>query len=235
MLLSNGADPSTTFPFHGPGLQTSCWSQFLEQVWCEGYQGRRLLELQCTTVDLGELMESFLSNSANLHEKVGFRLTKSLHSPPPAWVWSDYIPQNLLYELSVRYMLTELLRHNPRFSEIEKRLEKAGAQATRRVLLAHDADYGAGVLFLPISEQDSQYLQDTIDEYEALQSTDDESETVQPTDGECETLQSPNAAIMLDRRVDEVRQRDPCTENCCLFYCRDPSTEPDSDGVLVKN
>jgi hypothetical protein len=174
-----------------------------------------LLELRCTTIDLGELIESCLSNGADLHEKVGFRLTKSVYSPPSASVWSDSIPQNLLYELNVRYMLTELLRHNPWFLEIEKRLENAGAQATRRALLAHDADYAAGVSILPISEQDSQYLLDAIDEYGALQSTD--------------------AAILLDRRVEEVRQRDPYTENCCLFYCCDPSTELGSDGILVKD
>jgi hypothetical protein len=222
MLLSNGADPSTTFPFHGPGLQTSCWSQFLEQVWCEWYQVRRLIALQCTTVDSGDLIEPLLSNGADLLEKVGFRLTKSVYFPPTAWVCSDSTPQNLLYELSVRYMLTELLRHNPRFLELEKRLENAGAQATRRVLLAHNAAYGARVSFLPIPEQDSQYLLDAIDEYKALQSTDDESET----------LQSTGAAITLDRKVEEVRQRDPCTENCCLFYCCDPSTEPNLDGIL---
>jgi hypothetical protein len=184
-----------------------------------------LLELRCTTIDLGELIESCLSNGADLHEKVGFRLTKSVYSPPSASVWSDSIPQNLLYELNVRYMLTELLRHNPWLLEIEKRLENAGAQATRRALLAHDADYAAGVSILPISEQDSQYLLDAIDEYGALQSTDDGSETLQPTD----------AAILLDRRVEEVLQRDPYTENCCLFYCCDPSTEPGSDGILVKD
>jgi hypothetical protein len=61
MLLSNGADPTKTFQFPRRSPQISIWSQFLCLI-CAGLQWGY-------TIDWCELVEAFLRNGADLHEK----------------------------------------------------------------------------------------------------------------------------------------------------------------------
>jgi NACHT domain len=209
-LLLNGADPSRTFQFWRSDIQISCWNQSLIWLWI-GQPGGWNDTISNVAMDLNELIEAFLDNGADLHGKFKFGFSALGHAPDRSWYWKYADYSNLFCELSVRYILTELLRDKPRFSRIEKRLESAGAHATRRVLFADDRAQnwvldGALDLSQPISEQDSQYLLNAIDE--------------------CESLRSKGAADSLKERTKEVRQRNAGTMQSCQ-YRGDSSSESD--------
>jgi hypothetical protein len=190
VLLSDGADPNTTFqPFQpwANGMPTSCWYNFLYQIYA--YQSRGY--------PLFELCKAFLDNGADIHEKIQIGYW-SLWAGDCIKAWQrGQLCRELVCEVSTRYILTELLGHHFQFSEIEKRFESAGAEPSRRVLLArHNGSDSSKA----ISEQDSQYLLAAIDKQESEASA--------------------STAMELWDRIGEVSTRGPGDE-CPCHRCSD--------------
>jgi hypothetical protein len=191
MLLSDGADPNTTVPltqFLKVGTSISCWNHVLFRIWNHRYAWPNN---PIETIKFYGLIEAFLNNGADLHEKVKFDGSRDFDTMFD-WIWGGTANWTLVYEISARYILTELLCHDPHFSKIEKRFESADAETSRRVLVAH---HEGAIYSKPISEQDSQYLLEAIDSYHKLGSKDDVDE--------------------LWNRIGEVSTRDPGDECHC--------------------
>jgi hypothetical protein len=169
MLLSDGVDPNKTSPrpesldLESYGTQTS-WKNFLHilhdyQLW--QYQ-LFLCDITIAGKDLFAISKAFLDNGADLHARiiVGYSVMQAGNRME----WHRENTGNLVYETSARGILTETLRHDSRFSEIEKRFEGGGAEASRKVLLAH---HKGPHFFKTMSEQDSRYLLAALDAYES--------------------------------------------------------------------
>jgi hypothetical protein len=189
MLLSDGADPNTTFllaSFQLPvGTPISCWNHILFHL------ARRNYDSLYISSPLYGLIEAFLNKRADLHLKVKFGML----SCDAGFDWlrgRASATSMLVYGISARYILTEILRHDPQFSEIEKRFESAGAETSRRVLVGH---HEGSKYSKPISEQDSQYLLEANDEYESKRST--------------------STSVELWNKIGEVSTRDPGDECHC--------------------
>jgi NACHT domain len=170
MLLSDGADPNKSLPRpdrRGYGTRTSCWKNFLHILYVyQTWQFRRFLRgSTITTKDLFAISKAFLDNGADLHAKIttGYSDVQSGNRIE----WYRGTSGHLVCEITTRCILTEVLRHDSQFSEIEKRFEDAGAEVSRKVLLAH---HKGSYFSKPVSEQDSQYLLAAVDAYELEQS-----------------------------------------------------------------
>lgn len=156
ILLLNGADPHEKTRVKYSKSLVSCWNRFLCGIDpTSGQYG-----MPSTTI-MYETIEAFLNNGADLHENV--RITYYNHLACTYLRYRDKKIVELRCELSARYVVTEILRHDPRFSIIEERFESAGARASRRLLSAchRDSDLAQ---WQPIPEQDFQYVLEALDE-----------------------------------------------------------------------
>lgn len=159
ILLLNGADPNTIVKLYS-GSPASCWDRFLY-----GIKFRRDFydTYPSSTTDLCETIEAFLNNGADLHGKIPITYQYNLSRTSLGEKFKNDV-MRLRQELSARHIVTDILRHNPRFSKIEERFESAGVQASRRLLSAHHESLADSKLHEPVSEHDFRYLSETIDE-----------------------------------------------------------------------
>ncbi len=123
MLLLHGANPNETFEL-GNGSSVSSWYRLLYRIEPEStnYTNPYPREALC------KIIEAFLNNGADLHEIVQVWYFSGERNSGETTTVRD--------EVTARYIVTEVLRHEPGFPIIEERFESADAQASRRPLLA---------------------------------------------------------------------------------------------------